>query len=103
MRQGQGRYQGHFRLTSSRGHRGPGVSGVRLAVRQDQKRGLGGEPGGPETLGSPQEGLEFQEHLFCVKHFAWNWKCPAMFFPSPRLVPNRKRSTSRLYIVTLLI
>ena len=79
------------------------MSGVRLAVRCDQKRGLGGEPGGPGRLGSPHEGSGFQEHLFCVKHFAWSWKCPVMFFPSPRLVPNRKRSTSRLYIVTLLI
>ena len=38
-----------------------------------------------------------QEIYMQVKNNSWNW------IWNNRLVPNRKRSTSRLYIVTLLI
>ena len=51
------------------------------------------EPGGLPSLGSHRVGHDWSDLAYT--HVNWTW--------NNRLVPNRKRSTSRLYIVTLLI
>ena len=53
------------------------------------------EPGGLQSMGLQRIGHNWatNRHIICVCIWTWN----------NRLVPNRKRSVSRLYIVTLFI